>query len=380
MHCQAIRKRKGHRVLDVLKNIIKIHELRGFKVVSVNGDNEFKILENELEGINLSTCDTNAHAPAIERTNRFLKEQTRCARSQMPFKHLPRRFIIKMNRQVTLLMNSIPRKGGAHDAMSVRELVLRKKLLIPKCCVGEYVIGHQHASNSAEEPRGFDELCLGRNNNGSGHIAFKLSTKRAVSVPRCTPMPMTDSVIKIVNAISKEENDPEGIEFGVMFGKVTINDIDIDHHQDEILQYEDEDDNASDASYEPSESDEDDDTLSVEIGEGDMDVINSKENSDDIDDHIECGESLTNKNSEVDNDSREGSDIEENESLCNDEMLDDQGEDNNEDDIDEIEPEVATKPRMRYEISSDGLDGPCWNNNSNVIGAMINDEDNNNIK
>ena len=56
-----------------------------------------------------------------------------------------------MIRQVTSLMNSIPRKGGVHDAMSARELVLGKKLHILKYYIGEYVISHQYKSNNTEE-------------------------------------------------------------------------------------------------------------------------------------------------------------------------------------------------------------------------------------
>ena len=102
----------------------------------MHGDREFEPLKEPLKKtkkVMLETCDTNSHVPRVERSNRFVKERVRCVRCEMPFTHIPRRLTIEMVRAATVLINSIPRKGGVHDAMSARELVTGKKLQIPMC-------------------------------------------------------------------------------------------------------------------------------------------------------------------------------------------------------------------------------------------------------
>ena len=98
IHCRALQHRKAGQVLDTLKLIKQQYRLCGFQVVSAHGDNEFAPLKEQLleEGIILETCDTDAHVPTIERTNRFLKERIRCIRSQMPFKCIPKQLTIKI--------------------------------------------------------------------------------------------------------------------------------------------------------------------------------------------------------------------------------------------------------------------------------------------
>ena len=180
----------------------------------------------------------------------------------MPFTHIPRRLTIEMVRAATVLINSIPRKGGVHDAMSARELITGKKLQIPLCRVGEFVIAHNYTSSDVEKPRGFDALYLRPNDNGSGHFVFNIATKRVVLVPRCTPAPMTDTTIATVNAAGKAEKQPEGISFADLDGTVRLEDYDFSDEQHEVIQNEEMDDNASDKSYEDSEEEDSEDDLS----------------------------------------------------------------------------------------------------------------------
>ena len=45
----------------------------------------------------------------------------------MPYKKLPKWFIVEMVYRVVILVNSIPRKGGVHKSFSLRELITGKK-------------------------------------------------------------------------------------------------------------------------------------------------------------------------------------------------------------------------------------------------------------
>lgn len=161
----------------------------------------------------------------------------------------------------TVLINSLPKKGGVHGTMSARELVTGKKLQIPLCRFGEFVIAHNYTSSDMEKPWGFDALYLRPKYNRSGHFVFNIATKRVVSVPRCTPAPMTESTIATVNAAGKAEKQPEGISFANLDGTVQFEEYDFSDEQHEVIRNEEMDNNASDKSYEESKEEDSEDNL-----------------------------------------------------------------------------------------------------------------------
>jgi hypothetical protein len=75
-------------------------------------------------------------------------------------------------------MNSIPKKGGIHRIISPRELITGKKLRVPEHHIGQYVQGHTGGNNDTGKERSVVALYIGRADNGSGHVVFKLSTKQ----------------------------------------------------------------------------------------------------------------------------------------------------------------------------------------------------------
>jgi hypothetical protein len=85
-------------------------------------------------------------------------------------------------------------------------------------------------------------LYLGRADTVSGHMEFKLSTKQPVSVNRVTEISTTEATKKVVNNIGENENQPEGIEFANINGRITLDDF-VDNPNDD-------DSNASDDDFE----------------------------------------------------------------------------------------------------------------------------------
>jgi hypothetical protein len=105
-------------------------------------------------------------------------------------------------------------------------------------------------------------MYIGRADNGSGHVVFKLNTKQPVSVNRITPIPTTDAIIETVNNIGEQENQPEGIEFSDMNGRITL--------QDFAANENDDDSNASDNDFKMDEEyqNEIDNEIKLEKEEG----------------------------------------------------------------------------------------------------------------
>ena len=90
-------------------------------------------------------------------------------------------------------------------------------------------------------------MYLGRSDNSSGHIVFKLGTKAVVSANRVVVIPTPVSVTNRVNEMGEDEDQPEGIRFSNRDSRVTINDLDLNMDDD------DNDSNASDESFKHDE-------------------------------------------------------------------------------------------------------------------------------
>jgi hypothetical protein len=143
-----------------------------------------------------------------------------------------------------MLMNSIPKKGSIHRIISPRELATGKKLRVPEHHIGQYVQGHTGGNNDTSKECSVDALYIRRADNGSGHVIFKLSTKQRVSVNRVTAITPTADHIKLVEDIAEAKNQPEGLEFANINGKVTLDDFIKGINDDD-----DDDSNASDDDF-----------------------------------------------------------------------------------------------------------------------------------
>ena len=77
IHTQVVRSRTLSRIKKTILAMKAEYGKRGFNVKTMHGDNEFELMKDwtQEKGMSLETCDTDAHVPAIERTNRFLKER-----------------------------------------------------------------------------------------------------------------------------------------------------------------------------------------------------------------------------------------------------------------------------------------------------------------
>jgi hypothetical protein len=218
--------------------MIQSYKGRGvFTVVSIEADGAFQSIKHELQGapynITLTTCDADRNVETVERQIRFLEERIRAVRLMMPYKKIPNRFTIEMVHQVTTLINSLPKNNGIHSIMSQREIVTGKKFRCPSIRIGQYIQGHTGDTNSTDQERSIDSLYIGRADNGSGHIVFKLSTKQVLPVNRVTPIPTSEANIQTVNDIGDQEQQPEGIQFPDINGNITLQDFaDNDNDQD----------------------------------------------------------------------------------------------------------------------------------------------------
>ena len=149
-----------------------------------------------------------------------------------------------MVHRAIILMNSILQKGSLHRILSLRELVTGKKFRCPTIRIGQWIQGIVGGTNDTDKERLIDTLYLGRADNGSGHIVFKLDMKAVVSVNRVVLIPTPTTIIVRINEIGWSEKQPEGVQFTDKDGKVAINDLYLNLDDDDY-----DDSNASDESF-----------------------------------------------------------------------------------------------------------------------------------
>ena len=96
----------------------------------------------------------------------------------MPFKKIPKRFLMETTYTVVAKINSIPRKGSMkYGRMSIREIITGQRLVIPKFTIGTFV--HTVPGNTfscVETLRSFDTLYLSPRSDGHGRRVMKIAT------------------------------------------------------------------------------------------------------------------------------------------------------------------------------------------------------------
>ena len=249
VQCVCIRKKNREKFLHAILLVIREYHSRGiFDVVSVGADKAVDAIESEIKdepyNVTLTTCDADHHVKFVERMKRFVKEQIRTVRVTMPYKTIHKRMTIEMVHRVIILKNSISWKGILHSILSPRELVTGKKSRCPTIRIGQYIQGLVGSTNSTDQERSIDALYLGRVENGSGHIVFKLDTKAVVSVNRVVLIPTPSTIIDRVNEMGHSEKKPKGVQFTNKDGRVSINNLNLNLYDDN-----NNDRNASDESF-----------------------------------------------------------------------------------------------------------------------------------
>ena len=251
---RALNNMRKSTLLNAIKTTIGTYESRGFTVKTIAADNQFECLRDDLMGlnnpVNLNTTATDEHEPFIERSNRTVKERIRCIFNNTPFKRMPIRMVTEMVYSAVFWLNSLIPEHGVSVTMSPRELMTGVSLdanTHGRFQFGEYVMAHQDETNNSLDPRALDTIYLRPSGNvQGGYWAYDVNSAHRVHRMHGTAMPMTDSIIERINSLGKEY--PEGIIFGDANNENTILDFDITENED--------DDDVSDASFQPDDDDE----------------------------------------------------------------------------------------------------------------------------
>jgi hypothetical protein len=107
---EAVKSRHHKVPPPAIKNVKRLHALRGFRVRHCHVDNEFEGMRHELMelGMQLNVVAEAEQVPEIERHVRTIKERTRCVCNTVPFKRMPARMTIEMAHASVFWLNMFP--------------------------------------------------------------------------------------------------------------------------------------------------------------------------------------------------------------------------------------------------------------------------------
>ena len=138
--------RTAQQIANSLTKIFNTYARRGFVVDLALMDMEFEKLRDKLSIVEVNTTASREHVPEIERQIRLIKERVRCTTSEFPFNPVPRLVLIHAFYTCVMWLNDIPRKSGAVQGISPRELVIgrtenykRLSGLYGRLCGSQYV-------------------------------------------------------------------------------------------------------------------------------------------------------------------------------------------------------------------------------------------------
>ena len=202
--------RKIPSIFRALKNMHNYYLQRGFQIVFIKGDGEFKPLEDLIRselygGPKMNLTSANDHVPEIERKIRVIKERVRAVKYSIPVNALPAQVTTHAVLFVTKQLNLFPVKGGisrwSPKQIMTGEVVHYKYCSIPFGCYCQ--ISAEGTPRNSMLARTESALALGPSGNTQGgHKFWTLNTGRVVVRRQWVRLPMTVAVIARIDLMA----------------------------------------------------------------------------------------------------------------------------------------------------------------------------------
>jgi hypothetical protein len=204
---------KAPTIFKSLKSIFYYYLQKGFHVLTINGDNDFRPLSEMLYKLpgapTLNPTSANEHEPNIKRRIRVVKERTWAVRHSLPFKAIPVKMLTHMVFFVVKLLNHFPAKSGVSTQFSPKTIMSGQTLNYKQCSLpfGTYCQVHkENEPRNSQNERTSGALSIGPlSNRQGGNLFLSLNTGKVISQRLWTVIPMTQMVIDKVNAMAADQ-------------------------------------------------------------------------------------------------------------------------------------------------------------------------------
>ena len=191
-----------------IDKIFRLYNAATFKITTIHADGEFEPLfapiHDQLDAT-FNYANPGDHVPEIERSNRTVKERCRAIYHELPYKNLPKILIKHLVYECIRKLNYFPVKGGVSTYYSPRMIIHNTTLDYHKHCqvsFGQYVhVNNDPNPTNTMEARTLDAIYLSPTESmQGGHYVLDLRTGRVITRRRVTAIPITESVIHLVEA------------------------------------------------------------------------------------------------------------------------------------------------------------------------------------
>ena len=111
------------KMLEGVKRCINLYHSRDLSVMQLNADNEFGCIKEEIRPIKLNMVAAGEHVGNIERSNRTVKEGTRCHIHRCPYERYPRVMVAGCVVKAVKDLNQLPSQSGISQELSPSTLI-----------------------------------------------------------------------------------------------------------------------------------------------------------------------------------------------------------------------------------------------------------------
>ena len=189
-------------------------------------DMEFEKVRDKLAIFEVKTTAFRESVPEIERQLCLIMEHVRCTTSDFPFNPIPRLVLICVVYMCVMWLNAIPRKSGAVQGISPRELVTGRTVNYKKdcrACMGGYVEASTYTIFTNDNtPCTHSCISLGLSGDRQGSVkCFDLETGKFVVRRTINQIPWPERMIENASAWgrrSKELIAKNAIQFRNLHG------------------------------------------------------------------------------------------------------------------------------------------------------------------
>ncbi|CAJ1945755.1 unnamed protein product [Cylindrotheca closterium] len=207
-----LRSRTAESLCDAIDHVLRIYNHADFTIKTIYCDGEFRPVFDDVKdemNVDMNYASRGEHDPTAERNNQHIKALFRVQYHCMPYKAIPRIITEAIAKRVAQTSNFYPSKGGISAYYSPHMILLRRQVDYSKEFVaelGSYVHGYGHDTRSDHRSCTIEAIYLGpADNMQKGHKLYDLNTKREVTRPQIMVLPITDQVIKLIEAHAAEE-------------------------------------------------------------------------------------------------------------------------------------------------------------------------------
>jgi hypothetical protein len=199
-------------IINELKQIYKIYNARGFRIIEIHADKEFEKAETDLLPVRLRICGVDDHVPEIERSVQTQKNENRAVCFAMPYKCFPRVMVRELVKQGNEFLNAFGTKDSISDGLSPRNIIDNLPHIDYndlKYEFGQYVQLHvtEKVTNTMKS-RTIGAIVLSPRRIQGQYNYMSLETGEKIDGRVVAVLPISDDVIQRVEALGQTQRQP----------------------------------------------------------------------------------------------------------------------------------------------------------------------------